>query len=80
MGQTQISEEYETHDIYLAAYLILAGCTLKRERKVNARKYFIFINPAGSIADLRSAYYSGTALVKAHDYAQKVIAMKNLCF
>jgi hypothetical protein len=73
-------DELETHDIYLAAYLILAGCVLKRDRKVGPRKYFIFTNPAGSIQDLRQAYYAGTAVVKAHDFTQKIIAMKNLCF
>lgn len=74
------SDELETHDIYLAAYLILAGCVLRRERKVGIRKYFVFHNPAGSILELRQAYYSGTAIVKAHDFTQKIIAMKNLCF
>ncbi len=74
------SEEHETHDIYFAAYLMLAGCVLKRERKVGPRKYFIFTNPAGSINDLRTAYYSGTAIVKAHDYSLKIVAMKQLCF
>jgi hypothetical protein len=80
MSQNITPEEYETHDIYLAAYLMLAGCVLKRERKVNARKYFIFTNPAGSMSELRSAYYNGTGTVKAHDFTQKIIAMKNLCF
>jgi hypothetical protein len=75
-----IPEELETHDIYLAAYLLLAGCVLSRERKVGARKYFIFTNPAGSLVELRQAYYSGAAVVKVHDYAQKVIAVKNLVF
>lgn len=73
------SDEYETHDIYLAAYLILAGCKMERERRVGQRKYFVFTNPGGSISELRHAYYTGAAVVKAHDFAQKVIAMKNLC-
>jgi hypothetical protein len=80
MITTLSADEHETHDIYFAAYLILAGCTLKRERKVGPRKYFVFSNVGGSISDLRTAYYSGTATVKAHEYSQKIIAMKQLCF
>ena len=73
-------EEFETHDIYLAAYLTLAGCTMKRERRVGQRKYFVFTNIATPISELRHGYYTGTATVKAHDFAQKIVAMKNLCF
>lgn len=80
MRNDSIPEEIETHDIYLAAYLLLAGCVLARDRKVGARKYFIFTNPAGPIQELRQAYYSGAATIKAHDYAQKIIAVKNLVF
>lgn len=71
-------EEYETSDIYLAAFFILAGCKMERERRVGARKYLIFTNPAGSISELRQAYYTGSAKVSAHDYAQKIIGMKHL--
>ena len=70
--------ELETHDIYLAAYLNLAGCIMDRRRRQGARVYLIFTNPGGSLADLREAYYSGKALVKAHSYATAVIAMKEL--
>ena len=73
-------EELETHDIYLAAYLSIAGCNLKRRYRVGPRVYFVFTNPAGSISDLRQSYYSGTAVVKAHDFSQKIVGYKNLCF
>jgi len=73
-------EEFETHDIYLAAYLTLAGCVMKRERRVGQRKYFVFTNIATPISELRHGYYTGTATVKAHDFAQKIVGMKNLCF
>ena len=73
-------EELETHDIYLAAFLNIAGCELKRRYRVGPRVYFVFVNSAGSINVLRQSYYAGTATVKAHDYAQKIVAMKNLCF
>ncbi|MGH9920830.1 MAG: hypothetical protein ACRD6W_18420 [Nitrososphaerales archaeon] len=72
--------ELETHDIYLAAYLKLAACPLKNRRKQGPRVFFIFTNPGGSIRELREAFYSGKAVVKAHDYAQAIVAMKQLCF
>jgi len=70
--------ELETHDIYLAAYLLVAGCALVNTKRQGVRKIFVFSNPAGSLSELRQAYFSGSATVKAHEYAQKVIAMKNL--
>ena len=73
-------EELETHDIYLAAYLSIAGCNLKKRYRVGPRVIFVFNNPAGSISELRQSYYAGTAVVKAHDFAQKIVGMKNLCF
>lgn len=72
--------EYETHDIYLAAYFMVCGCTLARQRRQGPRVYFIFTNPAGSMKELREAYYSNKGNVKAHMYAQQVIAMKQLCY
>jgi hypothetical protein len=75
----QSTDELETHDIYFAAYLLLAGCVLKKERRVGPRKYFVFTNPAGSMGDLRTAFYSGSGTVKAHEYSQKIMAMKSLC-
>ena len=73
-------EELETHDIYLAAYFRLASCTLKRRRRQGPRVYFIFTNVGGSIKELREDFYSGKAVVKAHEYSQSIIAMKQLCF
>jgi len=72
--------EFETHDIYLAAYLQVAGCTLIRRRKQANRVYFVFANPAGSIKDLREAFFSGQAKVSAHQYSTAIVSMKQLCF
>jgi hypothetical protein len=74
------NDDYETDDIYLAAYLMLAGCQLLRRRKQGVKVYFIFVNPGGTMNEMREAYFSGKASVKPHDYAQKIIAVKNLCF
>ena len=77
---TETDHEYETHDIYLAAYLHLAGCQLVRQRRQGARKFFIFTNSAGPISELRNAFFSGTANVKPHAFSQLVIAYKQMCF
>ncbi len=72
--------DYETDDIYLAAYFMVSGCTYKG-KKINGKKViFIFENIGGSIKTLKSDYYSGVCKVKPYDYAQQVIAMKQLLF
>ena len=78
--QPDPNEEFETHDIYLAAYLMISGCKMVRRRKQGNRVYFVFVNPAGSIKDLREAYFSGQSKVAAHQYSQTIIAVKNLCY
>lgn len=70
--------ELETHDIYLAAYLNLAGCTMERRRRQGPRVFFIFTNKGGSIQELREDFYSGKAQVKAYAYSKEVIAFKEL--
>jgi hypothetical protein len=73
-------QEFETHDIYLAAYLKVCSCKMVRRRKQANRVYFVFTNPAGSIRDLREAFFSGDAKVSAQQYASAIISMKQLCF
>lgn len=68
----------ETDDIYLAAYYMYAGCTFVGKRKVGPKVYFRFRNNAGPITELRKEFFSGAATGKLHDYAQKVIAAKQL--
>ena len=74
------TNEYETDDIYLAAYFKICGCTMERRRKVGNKVLFVFTNPAGSIKDLREAFYSGKAKVDPHAFQQQIVAMKKLCF
>jgi hypothetical protein len=80
MIETGTETEFETHDIYLASYLKIAGCTLVRRRKQANRVYFVFNNPAGSVKDLREAFFSGQAKVSAHEYSTTIISFKQLCF
>lgn len=70
----------ETDDIYLAAYYMYAACTFVGKRKVGPKVYFQFRNDAGPISELRRAFFSGSAVGRLHDYAQKVIAAKQLLY
>jgi hypothetical protein len=79
MDITSKEETYETDDIYLAAYFAVCGCKLERRRKQGQKVWFVFSNPAGSMIDLRMAYYSNQGVVKARDFAQRVVDMKQLC-
>lgn len=73
-------QDYETHDIYLAAYLKISGCQMVRRRRQGQRVFFIFTNPGGSMADMREAYFSGKGQVVACSFAQEIMNMKQLCF
>lgn len=75
-----MEDEVETNDIYFAAYLIVSGCTMIRKRQQGPRRYFVFTNPGGSLTELRDGYYANSATVKANQYAQQIISMKQLCF
>lgn len=80
MGTKMDIEEYETHDIYLSAYLKMSGCQMIRRRRQGQRVYFIFTNPGGSVNAMREAYYSGQGTIVANAYAQEIKNMKELCF
>ncbi len=73
------TNEYETDDIYLAAYFKICGCVMEKRRKVGNKVLFVFTNTAGSIRELRESYYSGKAKVDPHTFQQSIIAYKKLC-
>jgi len=81
MTNLQSQEEYETHDIYLAAYLKCCGCQYigRRQDRNGRRWWFKFSNPVG-FSDLREAYYSGKGMVSAKVFGDQIQAMKELCF
>ncbi len=72
--------EYETHDIYLAAYLSEAGCEYRGRRKQAHRVFFKFANVGGSISSLREDFFSGKAKVVACKFSDSVKKFKELCF
>ena len=74
MGQ----EEFETSDIYLAAYFKVSGCILARRRQQGMRVYFVFTNVGGPLKELRDGFYGGAAKVDPHAFSREIIAVKNL--
>ncbi len=72
--------DFETHDIYLAAYLSVAGCSFKNRRKQGNRWYFVFTNAGGPVSDMREAFFAGKAMVAASKYADEIRKFKELCF
>jgi hypothetical protein len=73
-------DKYETHDIYLAAYFKISGCKMSNRYRQGRRWFFVFENPGGTMRDMREAYYSGNGQVTAKQFADEIIAMKQLCF
>jgi hypothetical protein len=72
--------EFECHDIYLAAYLSLSSCKLIRRRRQGQRVYFVFTNPGGSVTAMREAYYSGSGVVVANEFANAIKNAKEMLF
>jgi hypothetical protein len=70
----------ETDDIYLAAYFMVSGCVMEKRRKIGTKVLFTYSNPAGPMKDLREAYYSGKGLVKAQNFSQAIVSVKQLLF
>ncbi|MDP2726283.1 MAG: hypothetical protein Q8P59_01965 [Dehalococcoidia bacterium] len=81
-------EEYETKDLYFAAFLALhvepRGTSTKeewnpRKKKNTLIKYFLFRSEP-TIPDLKVQYFSGRAQVSALAYADSVRNMKTLLY
>jgi hypothetical protein len=71
------NREYRTSDLYFAAYLITAGCTLKRTDRVGNRVFFIY-DYSPLLDDLKLQYFNGEAKVKAQHYASQIKNLKSL--
>ncbi len=73
-------DEYETDELYLAAYLKISGCVIERRRKVGNKVIFVFSNKAGSMIQLREDFYSDKAMVPAHRFSLELQSLKKLLF
>lgn len=77
MGQPSDQREHRTSDLYFGAYLMTAGCTLKRTERVTNRVFFIF-DYSPMLEDLKLQYFNGEAKVKAQAYAAQIKNLKSL--
>ena len=69
--------EYRTSDLYFSAYLVVAGCPLKRTDRDGNRIFFIF-DEVPLLEDLKLQYFNGHAQVKAQPYASQIKNLKSL--
>ncbi len=71
--------DFETDDIYLAAYFKYCGCKYVGKRKAGMKFWFIFRNEGGDgFNELKTQFYSGAAVGKLHTFSQDVVAIKQL--
>jgi len=76
--ETKLQEkEYETCDLYFAAFLQCAGCQMVKTRKDKSRFFFVF-SDLGGIANLKNEYFGRRSKVDALSYADRVQSLKSL--
>jgi hypothetical protein len=68
-------EEYQTRDLYFAAYIVSSQRRLKRTERSGYRVTFVFPREAGT---LHGAWLDGTGMVSAQSYAGAIRNLKQL--
>jgi hypothetical protein len=77
MDQQRDQREHRTSDLYFGAYLMTAGCTLKKTERAMNRVFFIF-DYSPLLEELKIQYFNGEAKVKAQAYAAQIKNLKSL--
>ena len=73
------NKRYRTADLYYAAYLGVAGCTLiecKAVREEGSLRAFFFFEHTDMLKDLKRDYFNRKGKVAALQYADEVRSMK----
>lgn len=72
--------EYQTCDLYLAAFFVSAGCKMVNQfrDKGSKRVYFVF-EKNDIITDLRLKYFKRDAKIDALTFGDNVKSLKSLC-
>ena len=76
--QTQVQTEpriYKTADLYFAAYLSVAGCSIEEMVKHGRQCKMHFLDE-GQIEELRKQFYNRKAKVGALDFTQEIQLLK----
>lgn len=72
--------EYDTTDLYFAAYLQVAGMPLKRtQKRGNGRLSFIFDSDVVNLEELKNAWFNNSGRVPALPYANAIKNLKHIC-
>lgn len=77
MDSSLQDKEYETCDLYFAAFLQSAGCNMIKTRKDRTRFFFVF-QDLGGISQLKNEYFGRRSKVDALSYADRVQSLKSL--
>lgn len=72
--------EFRTSDLYFAAYLQVAGVTMKKtERNGNGKLSFVFDTSISNVDELKNAWVGQTGKVAALPYANAIKILKSIC-
>ena len=71
--------EFETPDLYFAAYLQTAGVEMKRTDRRVGRVYFVFDTSIANIEELKIGWVNNMAKVPAQPYAHAIKSLKSVC-
>jgi len=77
----QQPKQYRTADLYYAAYLRVAGCSMIEATVVKEggqKRVFFYFEPSEGLKDLKRDYFNRKGKVAALQYADEVRSMKNL--
>lgn len=78
-GDLIVTEEgYKTCDLYLAAFFMTAGCSIKKTSRDIKKVYFFFENKE-MIEKLKTAYFLRQGEVAPLSYADNIKSLKSLC-
>jgi len=73
-------KEYQTSDLYLAAYLKSAGVPMLEPRRTHdGRVQFVFDNSLLSFDEVKQGWFNGKGRVSASSYAYEIKQLKALC-
>lgn len=72
--------EYNTTDLYFAAYLQAASVPMIRtDRRGNGRLVFVFDSTMSNIEELKTAWFNQSGKVSAQIYASAIKNLKHIC-
>ncbi len=78
MKKASNPNEFRSSDLYLSAYLQVAGAPMLRTERENTRVFFVFDTSIVDITELTTAWFSNSGKVPAQPYAHSIKSLKSL--